>query len=101
MYTAWDEHTIDFTCVHEVGNRTTVSKIDHFFLSSSIKDQVEDAGVIHHVTNKSDHSPVIAVFSSLEIQQETVVKKTTKTKAIMAARAQRKERITDRHWMKS
>ena len=41
---------------------------------------MEEAGVIHHVNNKSDHSPVFAVFSSLEIQQETAVKKTTKPK---------------------
>ena len=61
FYTAWEEHSIGFACVHEVGNTTTVSKIDHFFLSSSINNQVEEAGVINHVNNKSDDSPVFAV----------------------------------------
>ena len=80
FYRAWQEHSIGFACVHEVGNTTTVSKIDHIFLSSNINDQGEEAGVIHHVNNKSDDSPVFAVFSSLETQQETAVKKTTKLK---------------------
>ena len=80
LCTAWDDFSIDFTSVHESGNTTTVSKIDHSFFSSNIKGQVEDAGVIHHVNNKSDHSPIFAVLRSLEIQQESAVKSSVKPK---------------------
>ena len=76
----WDSYPIDFTSVHETGNITTVSKIDHFFFSSNLKEQVEDAGVIHHLNNKSDHSPIFVVLQSLEIQQESAVKSSAKPK---------------------
>ena len=80
LFKSWDEYDVDFTSVHETANTTSVSKIDHFFMSRSLKEQVEDAGVIHHSNNKSDHCPVYVVFSSLEIHQESSVKKSAKPK---------------------
>ena len=67
LYTLWDEHTVDFTCVSETNGVTSVSKLDHFFLSRNLRDLVEDAGVIHHPENKSDHCPVYVVMKTLEI----------------------------------
>ena len=63
LFTMWDEHEVDFTCMSEVNEVTKVSKLDHFFVSQNIKDTVEDAGVIHHPDNKSDHCPIFSVFS--------------------------------------
>ena len=80
LFKSWDEYDVDFTSVHETANTTSVSKIDHFFMSRSLKEQVEDAGVIHHSNNKSDHCPVYVVFSSLKIHQESSVKKSAKPK---------------------
>ena len=41
---------------------------------------MEDAGVIHHSHNKSDHCLVYFVFNSLEIQQESFLKKSSRPK---------------------
>ena len=53
FFTAWDEYDIDFTSVHETGNTTSVSKIDHFFMSRSLKEQVDDAGVIQYMLSST------------------------------------------------
>ena len=39
-------------------------------ISQNLKDLVDNAGVIHHLDNKSDHCPIYSVFRSLEIKQE-------------------------------
>ena len=70
LYTVWEEHPVDFTCVHEVNDTTSVATLDHFFLSRNLQEMVEDAGVIHHPDNKADHCPIFAIFKSLEIHQE-------------------------------
>ena len=46
LYTPWDEHTVDFTCVSETNGETKVSKLDHFFLSRNLRDLVKDAYII-------------------------------------------------------
>ena len=73
LFTLWEDHKVDFTCVSEVNEVTKVSKIDHIFLSQNLKGLVEDAGVLHHPDNKSDHCPIYSVFKTLEIQQEDQV----------------------------
>ena len=70
LFTLWDEHEVDFTCVNEVNEVTRVSKLDHFFLSHNLRCLVDNAGVIHHIDNKSDHCPIYSVFKSLEIKEE-------------------------------
>ena len=80
LFTLWDEHEVDFTSMHEVNDVTRVSKIDHIFLSQNLRDQVEDAGVLHHPDNKSDHCPIYSVFRTLEIQQEVQDSKNAKSK---------------------
>ena len=70
FYTLWEDYEVDFTCVHEVNDVTSVAKLDHFFLSRNLKELVEDAGVIHHPDNKADHCPIYSVFKTLEIKQE-------------------------------
>ena len=80
LFTLWDEHEVDFTCVHEVNEVTKVSKLDHFFVSQNMKDNIEEAGVIHHPDNKSDHCPIFSVFKTLEITQEDKVSCEAKSK---------------------
>ena len=70
LFTLWEDYEVDFTCVSEANEVTHVSKLDHFFLSQNMKNQVENAGVIHSLENKSDHCPIYSVFKSLEIKQE-------------------------------
>ena len=53
LFKSWDEYNIDFTSVHETGNTMSVSKIDHFFMSRSLKEQVDDAGVIQYMLSST------------------------------------------------
>ena len=80
LLAAWDRFQVDFTCVHEVAGQSHVSKIDHFFWSESLDNNVEDAGVIHHEDNTSDHNPIYCVLNSLEIEEETTEAKKAKPK---------------------
>ena len=70
LLTAWDSFQVDFTCTHEVAGQSYVSKIDHFFWSENFNDGVEEAGVIHHIDNTSDHNPIFCVLESLDIEEE-------------------------------
>ena len=67
----WDRFNVDFTrvcCDNVTGNITNTSVIDHFFFSKELFHLVIDAGTIHSVENKSDHSPVYCVLNSLNIE---------------------------------
>ena len=78
LLTAWDRFEVDFTCTHEVAGQSYISKIDHFFWSDNIGQNVEDAGVIHHEDNTSDHNPIYCVLKSIDIEEETVEAKKAK-----------------------
>ena len=67
---SWDKFIIDFTCCHEQLGVCHVSTLDHFFWSESLDENVLDAGVIHAVDNKSDHSPVYCVLEFQNIEQQ-------------------------------
>ena len=71
----WDRFNVDFTRVScdNAGNVTNTSVIDHFFFSRKLFDQVIDAGTIHSVENRSDHSPVYCVLNSLNIELDISV----------------------------
>ena len=72
---AWDTFNIDFTHTHEANGVTRTAVLDHFFWkNTSNTNSVKDAGVIHHVNNKSDHEPVYCVFEveSSPIELENV-----------------------------
>ena len=45
----------------------STSVIDHFFICSKLGLLIQDAGVLHSADNRSDHSPVYCVLSSLNI----------------------------------
>ena len=62
LLTAWDRFQVDFTSTHEVAGQTSVSKIDHFFWSQNLEENVDEAGVIHHEENTSDHNPIYCVL---------------------------------------
>ena len=53
---------MDFTHVYEANGNTFSAILDHFFWSQNLDDEIVDAGVIHHVDNKSDHSPIYCVL---------------------------------------
>jgi hypothetical protein len=70
MTSAWEKFDVDFTCVSEVGGITRISTIDHIMYSEGLASALSDAGVIHLVDNRSDHSPIFTVFDSISVQQE-------------------------------
>ena len=60
---SWDKFNIDFSYSHSSNGITRTSIIDHFFWNQNSElNSVIDAGVIHHVDNKSDHEPIYCVF---------------------------------------
>jgi hypothetical protein len=54
---AWQHHNIDFT--YSSPDDSSFSCIDHFLYSTSLKDHILDAKVIHRGDNISGHSPII------------------------------------------
>ena len=78
---SWEKYDVDFTHVHEANGQTYTSIIDHFFWSQNAEEQIIDAGVIHHVDNKSDHEPIyctVKINDGIEIRssnQEAVTSK--------------------------
>ena len=80
LLTAWDSFQVDFTCTHEVAGQSYVCKIDHFFWSENLNDGVEEAGVIHHIDNTSDHNPIFCVLESLDITEEVAEAQKAKPK---------------------
>ena len=70
MTSAWDRFEADFTCCGEVGGVTRTSTIDHINYSEGLAASLSDAGVLHMVDNKSDHSPIYAVFESINVEQD-------------------------------
>ena len=67
----WDKYDVDFTCVQNNDENIGTSVIDHFFCSAEIGNHILDAGVIHSPENRSDHSPVYCVLSTLNIKLDT------------------------------
>ena len=67
---AWEKFQADFSYISEVGGVTRTSLIDHISYSEGLADTVSDAGVIHLVENRSDHSPIYAVFDSISVKQD-------------------------------
>ena len=50
-----------------------MAAMDYFFWSENLDENVEDAGVIHHEDNKSDHKTIYVILKtkSLEIKEDT------------------------------
>ena len=70
---SWDKFNIDFTCCHEQLGVSHVSVLDHFFWSDRLGTSVTDAGVIHALDNKSDHSPIYcSVMLPLHASQQVL-----------------------------
>ena len=59
---SWENFHVDYTHVHEANGITYTSILDHFFCSQSLDNEMIEAGVIHHVDNKSDHEPIYCVM---------------------------------------
>ena len=70
LTSVWEKYEADFTCCSEVGGVTRTSIIDHITYSGGLAAAVTDAGVLHLVDNRSDHSPIFAVFDSIAVQQD-------------------------------
>ena len=58
LHQGWDKFEVDFTHFQENNEVTYVSIIDPFFWSGAFDQNVNEAGVIHHPENTSDHSPI-------------------------------------------
>ena len=69
--TAWERFGADFTCISDVGGVSRTSVLDHISFSEGLAGALSDAGVIHLVENRSDHSPIYAVFESIIVKQDS------------------------------
>ena len=58
---SWENFHVDFTHVHEANGRTYTSILDNFFWSDNMDKEITEAGVFHHVDNKSDHEPIYCI----------------------------------------
>jgi hypothetical protein len=92
----WDVFPTDFSCVHEMEGQTSVSLVDHFFISESIIHLMIEAGSIHHPDNSSDHCPVYCIFESLN-STPLVSKSTTMPSKPSWKRASSEEKDHYRH----
>ena len=61
---SWNRFECDFTHISVRDGVTFSHILDHFLWSQNTDDCVTDAGVIHHVDNTSDHSPIFCCFSA-------------------------------------
>ena len=55
---AWKEFEVDYTHEFEKDDVTYASTLDHVIWNAELRKKVSDAGVIHSLSNTSDHSPV-------------------------------------------
>ena len=69
---AWDKFEIDFTCVYEREGVSYTSVLDHFFFSDALNSEITEAGVVHHVDNSSDHSPVYCILRSITLHNSVI-----------------------------
>ena len=56
---SWQLFNVDFTNYHELNGVSCISTIDHFFWNQELNENILEAGVIHHPSNLSDHSPIL------------------------------------------
>ena len=66
---AWDKFKVDFTSMHNRGDQSYTSTIDHFILSANSNKLATDAGVLHLIDNTSDHNPIYLTLEGVENNQ--------------------------------
>ena len=66
---AWDKFKVDFTSMHNRGDQSYTSTIDHFILSANSNKLATDAGVLHLIDNTSDHNPIYLTLEGVEKNQ--------------------------------
>ena len=59
---SWSRFQVDFTHVTSRNDITYIHTLDHFFWGEATDSAILDDGVIHHVDNDSDHSPIFCSF---------------------------------------
>ena len=62
LHMSWSRFNADFTHVTVRNDITYIHTLDHFFWGEGTAESILDAGVIHHVDNDSDHSPIFCSF---------------------------------------
>ena len=72
LLVTWESFPVDFTCTSERDGNTIISILDHFLISEQLTDTIQDAGVIHHIENTSDHEPIYCVLSSLTLSSVSI-----------------------------
>ena len=55
---SWERFPVDFTHICFRDDQAFVHTLDHFLWGEAAEETIVDAGVIHHVDNDSDHSPI-------------------------------------------
>ena len=68
---SWSKFPMDFTHTTVRNDVVYTHTLDHFLWGEGTDSDVVDAGVIHHVDNESDHSPI---FCCINIPQVTISK---------------------------
>ena len=74
---SWEQFEVDFTHFQENNGVTHVSTLDHFFWNINMSNMIQDAGVIHHCENMSDHAPIYCQVSVESSPNDEVPSDTT------------------------
>ena len=77
---SWNRFQVDFTHISMRNEEAYVHTLDHFMWGEGTEHAITDAGVIHHVDNESDHSPIYCNLDILDDVRD-IPKKATTTKA--------------------
>ena len=73
MYSLWSEFDVDFTFCHENENQvTSLHTLDHFLVLERSRPHCQEAGVLHHPENLSDHEPIYAIIDCPEASSESI-----------------------------
>ena len=69
----WNKFSVDYTHANEMNDITYTSIIDHFFLSKTVSNSINNAGVLHLPENLSDHCPIYCKISGeINIDSEEI-----------------------------
>ena len=80
---SWARFPVDYTHMSIRDDLTFVHTLDHFFWGEDTDQDILDAGVIHHIDNDSDHSPIYCnLVMSEPVYSEQKIPKNQNSKPI-------------------
>ena len=71
LVSVWEKFDVDYTYQHN--NYTSLSTLDHFFVTERFLSNCISAAPLHFPDNKSGHSPIMLKISVPEIAERTHV----------------------------